>query len=425
MTNKSLFRNTELTYFKISIFLFAYLSLYLSLYLGEDSTGGAILDYGNQRNVIGEFIKNFNFAFFNYDVLPYTTRHSPILISFLAILKNLNLSEFMIKFIYIHINLLLPIFFYKSLKIKFKKIDTNYLFLLSILIFLSPTFRTLIIWPDSRILGVTLFTISIFYFLKFIDNNKFKYALYNIFFYTFSAYISPNFSLFSIFFVFCYFQKYNFFSKNFFKILIINLLLSLPAIYYIFILDINFFFAKATVNLPGEDKLFVNFFNQLLIIPTILFFYLFPFFLTKIIKIDLRQIFKINLSISVILVLISVNFFSYNIDFTGGGIFFHFSHLILNNSFIFYLISIISIYFIILIFFNDFKNILLLLIIFLGNPQTTIYHKYYDPIMLILFFTLIIINLNLRKIVEKKSIIIIYVYFSVFLAISNFKHLLN
>ena len=55
MTNKSLFRNTELTYFKISIFLFAYLSLYLSLYLGEDSTGGAILDYGNQRNVISVY----------------------------------------------------------------------------------------------------------------------------------------------------------------------------------------------------------------------------------------------------------------------------------------------------------------------------------------------------------------------------------
>ena len=425
MTNNFVFKNKDLTYFKIVVFLLAYFTLYFSLYLGEDSTGGAILDYENQRNVIGEFVKDFRFALLNYDTLPYTTRHSPILISFLAILTKLNLSEFVIKLFYIHVNLLLPIFFYKSLKIKFKNVDTNYLFLLSILIFLSPTFRTLIIWPDSRILGVTLFTISIFHFLKFVDNNKFKHALYNIIFYAFSAYISPNFSLFSTFFIYYYFRKYGFTSNYFFKILIINVILSLPAIYYVFILDINFFFAKATVSLPGEDKLFVNFFNQLLIIPTILFFYLFPFILINSLNLDLRGNFIIKFTISLIISIISINFFDYKIDFTGGGIFFHFSHLILNNNIIFYLISIISIYFIICIFFNDFKNILLLIIIFLGNPQTTIYHKYYDPILIILFFTLIIVNLNLRKIIEKNSIIILYIYFSFFLAISNFKHLLN
>ena len=39
-------------------------------------------------------------------------------------LTKLNLSEFVIKLFYIHVNLLLPIFFYKSLKIKFKNVDT-------------------------------------------------------------------------------------------------------------------------------------------------------------------------------------------------------------------------------------------------------------------------------------------------------------
>ena len=118
MTNNLVFKNKELTYFKIVVFLLAYFSLYISLFLGEDSTGGAILDYENQRNVIGEFVKDFKFALLNYDALPYTTRHSPILISFLAILTKFNLDEFAIKLFYIHVNLLLPIFFYKSLKIK-------------------------------------------------------------------------------------------------------------------------------------------------------------------------------------------------------------------------------------------------------------------------------------------------------------------
>ena len=82
MTNNLVFKNKELTYFKIVVFLLAYFTLYFSLYLGEDSTGGAILDYENQRNVIGEFVKDFRFALLNYDTLPYTTRHSPILFHF-------------------------------------------------------------------------------------------------------------------------------------------------------------------------------------------------------------------------------------------------------------------------------------------------------------------------------------------------------
>ena len=36
------------------------------------------------------------------------------------------------------------------------------------LIFLSPTFRSLAIWPDSRLFGLILFAMSIYYFLKFI-----------------------------------------------------------------------------------------------------------------------------------------------------------------------------------------------------------------------------------------------------------------
>ena len=152
--------------FKITSFIILYLSLYLSLYLGEDSTGGAFYDYLNQKKIVDEFVKNFNYAFFNYDNLQYTTRHSPILISIISILSKANIDDLVIRIFYLNTNILLPIFFYKCLKLKYNKIDTNILFLISLLIFLSPTFRTLIIWPDSRILGVTFFTISIYYFFK-------------------------------------------------------------------------------------------------------------------------------------------------------------------------------------------------------------------------------------------------------------------
>ena len=140
-TKKKDFRNPNL--FKITTFVILYLSLYLSLFLGEDSTGGAFFDYTNQKKIVDEFIKNFNYALFNYDSLPYTTRHSPILISLISVLSKANISDLSIRILYININILLPIFFYKCLKLKYNKVDTNILFLISLLIFLSPTFSDL------------------------------------------------------------------------------------------------------------------------------------------------------------------------------------------------------------------------------------------------------------------------------------------
>ena len=159
--------NTEINIFKKEtvFFLVLYFSLILSLLFGEDSTGGAIVDFNNQSMIIKEFIKDFKFALLNYDNLPHTTRHSPALLSIVAILFKLNFSELFVKLIYLHINLLLPFFFYKCLKLKFNNINNNKLFIFTLIIFLSPTFRTLSIWLDSRILGVTIFAVSIYYSL--------------------------------------------------------------------------------------------------------------------------------------------------------------------------------------------------------------------------------------------------------------------
>ena len=80
----------------------------------------------------------------------------------------------------LHLCLFLPFIFYKCLTVKFSEIDKKILFFLSSLIFLSPTFRSLAIWPDSRLFGLILFTLSIYYFLKFEDSKDFKFAIYNI-----------------------------------------------------------------------------------------------------------------------------------------------------------------------------------------------------------------------------------------------------
>jgi len=404
-------------------FILLYISIIISLVYGEDSTGGAFLDYNNQKKISQDFAINFKNTFFNYD--QYTTRHSPVLIIFLSFFEKINLDDHLIRLIHLHLCFLLPIIFFSSLRIKYKFVKPENLLLLVGIIFLSPTFRSLAIWPDSRLLGLTLFCFSIYFYLMFEENKKFKNCIFNIIFCAISAYISPNFALFSIF----YFYKFIIFFKleinKLIPIILLNLILSIPAFYYIFILDVNFLNKAAAVNIDeNENIFFLNIFNNILLISSIILFYLFPFLITKII--NLNKVFKFDkIVVSLIIFLVSIFYFDYNYQFTGGGIIFKFSNFFLKNNILFFILCFVSILIIINLNNSKFENILLLILILLSNPQITVYHKYYDPFLLIVFFTLFNFNINLSKINLKLNSYIIYLFFISFLLISNFKYLWN
>ena len=147
-----------------------YFILYASLIVGfafdENLNLGSKQDwYGTSFPPIRDFSENFYKTFLNYD--NYNNRHSPIYIIFLSFFSRISIDYDIIRFIHLNISLILIFLFFKCLKIKFKNVDKNILFLLSISIFLSPTFRSLSIWPDSRIIGLIFFTLSIYEFLKF------------------------------------------------------------------------------------------------------------------------------------------------------------------------------------------------------------------------------------------------------------------
>ena len=93
--------------------------------------------------------------FLSYDNLNH--RHSPVYVIFLSLLVKLGVSFEFIRFFHLNLCILLIYFFYKCLKLKFKSIDKNILILLSTVIFLSPTFRSIAIWPESRIIGLIFF----------------------------------------------------------------------------------------------------------------------------------------------------------------------------------------------------------------------------------------------------------------------------
>ena len=70
------------------IFLFfLYLTLIISFVISENSTGGDIKDYINQKNISQKFSYEFFQTLYEYD--SFGTRHSPVLIIFLSLFETL------------------------------------------------------------------------------------------------------------------------------------------------------------------------------------------------------------------------------------------------------------------------------------------------------------------------------------------------
>ena len=367
----------------VILFIF-YLSLIASFIIGENSTGGAIIDYNNQKKISEQFSFNFFNTLYEYDNL--NTRHSPILIIILGFFEKLNFSDNLIRLIYLHVCLLLPLFFYKCLNIRFKDIEKNIFFLITLLIFLSPTFRSLSIWPDSRIVGLLFFTLGILFYLKFINVKNFNNVILNTLCIASSAYFSPNFSVFSIYFIINFISYYGLKSKKIFLILFFNIILAIPAIYFIFYEGVNFLSQTAAIGIDANQKTFFNnIFNDILITFSLFFFYLLPFIITKIIYTD-NPFTKYNILFSFLIFLFCLINFDYNFSYSGGGIFLHISNLFFNNNILFYIIGFISIFICLPLLTRNKFNILIFFLILLNNPQYTIYHKYFDPFFFNTFF---------------------------------------
>ena len=195
-------------------------------------------------------------------------------------------------------------------------------------------------------------------------------------------------------------------------------------IYYILILEINFFSRSAAIGINLSDKqiFFNNIFNDISLTFTYLMFYLLPFLITKIIKI--KDIFsKKNLFLTILIFIPCVIYFDYNVSFSGGGIFFKASNYFFNNNFIFFIICFFSMLAILPVILSNYMNLILFLLIILNNPQYTIYHKYFDPFLIISYFLIFHLNIDLKKILILRNYSFVFFYFFLFLLISNFKYL--
>ncbi len=398
------------------IIILIYFSLLFGFFYGEDSIGGAFNDYYGLAHVSEKFKLNFFYTFMNYDELGH--RQSPIF----YIVKSLflNFGEPIQRIIFLHLFLLIPLFFYKCLKLIYTDAPKINLKLLATIILFFPTFRSYSIWPDPHLLGTLFFIISIYYFLKFKKKqNPFKNSLLNIFFLSTSAYCSPNFGVFALYFFINYYFKFKF-SKEIILISIFNILLSIPFFLYLFFFKINFLFNVSGWGIGEDFYSIVNFSNKIIIIISLFFFYLFPFILSKKINYNFNYIIgaKKKFIVFLILFFLATYFFdftdTYKLTNSGGGFIYNFSQMILANNFILFAVCFFTCIYLFKIFEFDKNNLLLFLVLILSNPQNTIWQANFSPTMF--FLILLIFNLNFKnEVFNLKTIYINYFYFTLYL----------
>lgn len=405
---------------KTIIYILFILSLFVGLIFQENSAGGAIHDINHLLPYIDKFQEGFKTGMEYY--LNNINIHSPFFFILISYLNNLFNNIFYTEILYILISSVLPILFYRILKIKFDY-NKNLLFLVSCLIFISPYFRSSAIWLLGDNLALIFFSISIIYYLKFSNDRNNRNFYLCITAIIICCYIRYYYALFYFFYLFSVYREIN--NKFFLIVLTYSFIISIPAFFYIYLIVNNYNFIDTVYT---YSKL--NYFGNIFTILSIILFYIFPFITS-----DLKTIKKhylknkkeiLLLSFPLIIIYFLDIIFNNNlIDFSplGGGVFIKLLNLIeLDLKISLLTISIISI--LILNFYlrtKLIKNYTLMALFILSFPMYTLFQKYFDPLIYIFLFGLItfsekkcLLNIN------KSKLLSIYLYFLSFYFFSLF-----
>ncbi len=313
------FRNLSFSFFSIT--------LLISFFIGENSAGGAKYDHSLMSEFLLLFSQNIKETLLIYE--PKTNPHLPFFYIIFGKLLNFISLE-ILRFFYLLISLTLPIVFYKILKLKFKSSDKNILFIISLLIFLSPYFRSSAVWLTNDNLTLILFCLSIYYFFK---SNKFKskninHILQCFIYLLLSVYTRQNFILFIFFYLYYLFSNSEL--RVISIVLLTNFVLSIPILYYLTYYEhISYYIVNNSLN---KTYHLLN----IIIILNLILFYLFPFIISKSIFKKMISILKTNLKKILLLVLFIFFVHYYILDYSnyvqgfGGGAFYKLFINILN-----------------------------------------------------------------------------------------------
>lgn len=394
--------------------LFAVLSVFVGLYFQEDSLGGAAADYNYHLKYFYKFSENFYDTLHNYgsNQLTENVRNSPVFYMIFSLILKIGFPIEVLKFLNSLAIIPILIFLFKCIEIKYpfeKNINIKIYFFSIIL--LSPTIRSMLFWPYPFLWAILFFLISIYFYLRFdkssVYSQKLKFAYFNIISLSLSAYFTPNFAVFVIYFFYNFLVFFKF-KKEIILIILLNLILSLPAFHFLISKEF-YLFTSEVYEIKNSIKFNIS--NKIVIISSIIFLFFIPFISFEELKKNLRNFNpNIYLIFYFIFILFNIHFFNF-LPNAGGGIFYHFSQLIFQNSTILFIIFIITTLMFYILKLVNINNLIIFTILVIYNLQFTIYYKYYDPLILFLFLFLFKFEYKFKLEILSKKYLFFYILF--------------
>ena len=399
--------NSKISYIYVLIFLS---TLILSFFFKFDiSNGGSSSDLLYHWNYILAIKEDIRILLeFNHSVKNAYSQHYPLhhlIISRFDFLTNKQENYLNFYFIF---SLLLPVLFYYCLKNRFPQINTTKKIFISSIIYFLPNFQSSAIWGNSHISSLFFFLFSI-YFLNILEKKDEKKINFNIFFVVFfmacASYIKQYYIIF-FFYLFLHIILTARF-KNIIFFFLLCLVLGFPGI---------LFLINNPIMYEGLKGGYTDFSSSILIVLSILFVYLLPFFISnfkynfiKSLELFKNKIFSIIFFLSSILFLYILINFNY-IGYLGGGFFYKISKVLIGNNYLFFITSFSGMYLCFYFFRNKILDIFLIIIISISfSTGYFIFQKYFEPMVLFIFFLLI--EKDSMKKVFNFNIHVIFFYF--------------
>ena len=391
----------------ILFFILSYTSLIISFFFNEDGSGGG--SKGDFEVTYGFIIALQNNLL--ADPVNWTLVHTPLHFLILSFVTRLIEDPYLLRFLFCIFSAVLPIIFYFIIDglHNNKKYQEN-LIILTCCIFFIPSFRYTSIWANNLITSLVFFSISIFFYKKWESsktNHLSKNVLYQIIFLILATYTRQYFAVFFIYFLSHYYKELKF--KSFLKLFSLCVLSSIPVFLYVY---------KFPELLTGQKISIYAMNNFILGNTSMMSLTLYPIILINIIYKNIKYR---NFLISSMASFLIVTFLSLNLNiesWLGGGANFMLSRNIFDNNLYFYFTSFFTIATALYLVIENKENLILVLTLIFMFFSYQVYQRYYDPMFFLIFFTLIKSNLSNIFFINKKAVILLFLYFVFYYLVS-------
>ena len=401
--------NNKLQYVYTFIILFSL--IFSFLFKIDISNGGATRDLYHHWNYIVALGDSLNILkqtdLHAHNAFPHHYPLHHIIFSRFNFFAN-NLDNYL-NFYFVF-SLFLPVLFYYCIDNRFPEIDFSKKIFISTIIYFLPNYQASSIWGNSHITSLFFFLGSVYFLINLEKNNQVKVNLkifLIVFFMACAAYTRQYYVIFFPYLFISILRLVKF--KNLIFFCFLSILLSIPGILLAVKHPVLFFGLQANVT---------DFKSSILIVLSIIFVYLSPFFISNFKNnfLEIIQSFKnknllLSLFFAIIIFFYLIFSFTYK-GYVGGGLYFKISKVLIENNIFFFIIAFLSLLLCFYYFKERLEDIILIIIISSSfSLGWMIFQKYFEPMIIICIFLLIKKNF-VKKIFNFNSHILFFYFFA-------------